>query len=259
VNRIDQVAARGFGRAADDYELGRPGYPPQAIDWLTEVLGIAEDCMLVDLGAGTGKLTRALVPSGARVVALEPVPAMRRKLSEMVPEVRVVAGRAEAIPLPDESADAVVAGQAFHWFEAPAARRQIHRVLRPQGGLGLIWNVRDRSVDWLASFYGIVDPFDSRDPAHSYRSGHWRQAFDGDQLFTPLEERSFRHEQSVDAETFLAQVASMSFVAAAPEPQRRELLGRVAGLLRSHPSTAGRPEILVPYETRVYWCRKLTE
>ena len=256
MGRIDQVAARGFGRAAGEDERGRPGYPQQAIDWLAGALGIAEGSTLVDLGAGTGKLTRALVLTRARVVALEPVAAMRRKMAEMVPEARVVAGRAEAIPLPDEWADAALAGQAFHWFDAPAARREIHRILRTQGGLGLIWNIRDRSVDWLASFYGIVDPFDSRDPAHAYRSGRWRQAFDGDQLFTPLEERSFRHEQVVDAETFLAQVASMSFVAAAPEPDRRELLRRVERLLESHPSTAGRPEIVVPYDTRVYWCRK---
>lgn len=257
MNRIDQVAARGFGRAAEEYERGRPGYPQQAIDWLAGALGIVEESRLVDLGAGTGKLTRALAPTQARVVALEPVVAMRRKMAEMVPEARVVAGRAEAIPLPDEWADAAVAGQAFHWFDAPVARREIHRVLRPQGGLGLIWNVRDRSVDWLAAFYGILDPFDGRDPLRAYRSGHWRQAFDGDQLFTPLEERSFRHEQVVDAETFLTQVASMSFVAAAAEPDRREILRRVERLLGSHPSIAGRPEIVIPYDTRVYWCRKL--
>lgn len=256
MDRIDQVAARGFGRAADEYERGRPGYPQRAIDWLARTLGIAQESTVVDLGAGTGKLTRALIPTRARVVALEPVAAMRRKLAEMVPEARVVAGRAEVIPLRDESVDAPVAGQAFHWFDAPAARREIHRVLRPHGGLGLIWNIRDRSVDWLASLYEILDPFDCRDRAHIYRSGHWRQAFDGDQLFTPLAERSFRYEQVVDAETFLIQVASMSFVAAAPESERRRLLRRVEGLLRSHPSTAGGPQIVVSYGTRVYWCRR---
>ena len=149
---IHELAAKGFQAGADAYERGRPSYPDEAIAFTVEMLGLDAAATVVDLGAGTGKLTRLLVPSGARVVAVEPVEGMRRKLVELAAgAVRVLDGTAEAIPLPNGSADAVVVGQAFHWFAGAPALREIHRVLCPDGRLALLWNVRDESEPWGAS------------------------------------------------------------------------------------------------------------
>src|SRR5437764_6215788 len=140
---VHKAAAEGFHRTADAYERGRPGYPEDAIAWMVAGLRISDRSTVVDLGAGTGKLTRLLLPTGARLIAIEPVAGMRNALRALLPQLEIVDAVAEAMPLADGSADAVVAGQAFHWFETALALEEIHRVLRPGGGLGLIWNRRD--------------------------------------------------------------------------------------------------------------------
>ena len=130
---INEVAAKGFSSAADIYERGRPGYAPEAVSWLCERLGIGPERTVLDLAAGTGKLTRDLVPSGARVIAVEPLDEMRAHLERVVPAAESLAGTAEQIPLADGSVDAVVCAQAFHWFDPERALPEIHRVLRPGG------------------------------------------------------------------------------------------------------------------------------
>ena len=128
---IHEAAARGFQQASEAYERGRPTYPPEAIARLVTALGIGPHSTVVDLAAGTGKLTRQLVPSGARLIAVEPVEAMRATFARVLPGVTILEGTAEALPLPDASAEALVVGQAFHWFDGPAALAEIHWVLRP--------------------------------------------------------------------------------------------------------------------------------
>lgn len=133
----------GFGRAADAYERARPDYPAEAVDWLCDRLALRPGRTVVDLAAGTGKLTRLLVASGARVIAVEPVAGMRNALARAVPAVEILDGTAEAMPLPDGSADAITVAQAFHWFSTADALSEIHRVLAPGGALALVWNRRD--------------------------------------------------------------------------------------------------------------------
>ena len=133
---IHEAAARGFAQAVDAYERGRPGYPPEAVERLCEAVGIGPGRAVLDLAAGTGKLTRLLVPTGAELVAVEPVEQMRAALARALPEVTALAGTAEDVPLPAASVDAVVAGSAFHWFRGEEALAEIHRVLRPDGRLG---------------------------------------------------------------------------------------------------------------------------
>ena len=140
---IHVAAATGFEAGADAYERARPTYPPDAVAFIVETLDLRPGRTVLELGAGTGKLTRLLVPSGARILALEPVEAMRAKLVESVPGVELVDGTAEAIRLPNGSVDAVVVAQAFHWFDAIRALSEIHRVLRPGGRVVLAWNRRD--------------------------------------------------------------------------------------------------------------------
>ncbi len=199
--RINEIAARGFSSAAEVYERARPGYAPAAVGWLCERLGLGVGRVVLDLGAGTGKLTRDLVPSGARVIAVEPLHEMRAHLVEAVPEAEALAGMAEAIPLADESMDAVVCGQAFHWFDPERALPEIHRVLRPGGALGLIWNTTwtERHDDVLS-----VSP-----------------------LFGAVESRKWPSEQRVSLEGLCDVVASRSYVANLDASAREELLGHI--------------------------------
>jgi ubiquinone/menaquinone biosynthesis C-methylase UbiE len=204
---------------------------------------------VLDLAAGTGKLTRQLVPTGADLIAVEPVEGMRRKLAETVPGVRALEGTAERIPLGGGAVDAVFCAQAFHWFDGERALAEIHRVLRPGGALGLIWNVRDEAVEWERKLSELLERHQSTAPRK--RWGRWREAFEQTSLFTPLEERRFEHRQEGDVETMLARVASISFISALPDAQRAEFLREVRALVEPHSSP-----LVMHYRTEVYWCRR---
>jgi ubiquinone/menaquinone biosynthesis C-methylase UbiE len=252
---IHHSAARGFDRAADTYERGRPGYPGEAATWLVGVLGIGPSSKVVDLAAGTGKLTRQLVPTGAELTAVEPVAGMRARLAEALPGVRVEVGTAEAMPLPDGTASAVVVGQGFHWFDGARALAEIHRVLRHRGGLGLIWNVRDESVPWVAELTRIIEPY--RGDAPRYLSGRWRDPFATTALFEPLRQRSFRHTHEGDRAMVRDRIASVSFVASLSEDARAGVLAQVDDLLDNHPALRGQAAVTMPYRTDVYWTTRV--
>ena len=249
---IHEAAARGFAEAAEAYERGRPGYPPAAVERLCEVAGIGPGRTVLDLAAGTGKLTRLLAPTGAELVAVEPVEGMRAALARTLPEVTALAGTAEDVPLPAASVDAVAAGSAFHWFRGDEALTEIHRVLRPGGRLGLLWNVRDESMPWVAELTKIMEPH--RGGAPGYSSGAWREAFGRTPLFSPLRRAQFRHVHRLEPEAVAARVASVSFVAALGESDRGAVLGRVRALLVRDPATHGREVVELPYRTDVWWC-----
>ena len=252
---VHESASRGFARAADDYERGRPTYPPEAVAFLARVLELGPARTVLDLAAGTGKLTRALAPTGARLVAVEPVGAMRAKLAESLPEARVLAGAAEGMQLADGSVDAVVVAQAFHWFDGEAALAEIHRVLLPRGRLALVWNARDEDVPWVGRLTAIMEPHRGETPG--YRAGEWRSAFERTRLFTRLEQAQFRLEHELTPDGVVARVASVSFVAALPDAARDEVLGQVRELLAEEPETRGRAKVVLPYRTDVYWCGRL--
>ena len=244
---VHEVAARGF-RSADAYERARPEYPEPAVAALVAALSVRRGATVVDLGAGTGKLTRSLVPTGARLVGIEPLAGMRTELARAVPAARVVAGTAGALPLAGDVADAVVAAQAFHWFSGEEAVREIHRVLRPGGRLGLVWNELVWSVPWVARLGAILDPLAGSLPR--FRTGRWRHALDRSGLFGPLEERRFAHSRPLDRESVVEWVATISFLAVLPEAHKAGVLRRVAATVSREPEPVD-----VPYETCVYWCR----
>ena len=210
---------------------------------------------MLDLAAGTGKLTRLLVPTGAFVVAVEPVEAMRAALTRSLPEVQPLAGTAEAIPLPNASIDAVAVGQAFHWFDGDAALQEIHRVLRPGGRLGLIWNVKDESVDWIEKLGAIMESY--RGDAPRVASGAWKDAFERTTLFTPLDRARFSFVHEADFAAVVARVTSVSFIAALPPAEFARVVDQVRTLLATHPETKGRTTFELPYRTGVYWCKKV--
>jgi SAM-dependent methyltransferase len=222
---IHDDARRGFGSAADAYERGRPGYPAKAIRWLERRLELGPGRTVVDVGAGTGKLTRELVSSGATVVAVEPVPAMRAVLEETAPEATALDGTAEALPLGAGSVDAVVVAQAFHWFDAPAALAEFHRVLRPQGRFALIWNRRLREQPLWRAISEITEPYRHDTPA--YYRGEWRQPVASTALFTRVDELETPLEQELDGDELVDRIGSTSFIAALPDPERSGVLDRV--------------------------------
>lgn len=250
-SRIHEQASIGFQRAADAYERGRPEYPAAAVEHLVGVLKIARGARIVELGAGTGKFTKALWATGAELVAVEPVAAMRGKLAELLPSVRVVDGTAEAIPLPDGCVDAVVAAQAFHWFRGEEALAEIHRVLRSGGGLGLIWNARDESAGWVRELTRIIEPYEGSTPR--YKSLDWMAAFRSGRLFSPLEKADFSHVQPIPTDAIEDRIASISFIAALPDSTRQAVLEQVRDLVRTEATARGLKQIDFPYHTDVYW------
>jgi SAM-dependent methyltransferase len=253
--RIHGAAARGFEASVERYERGRPSYPEDAVSFLVRELGIAEGRDVVELGAGTGKFTELIVPTGARIVAVEPVAAMRRALERNCPTVTVLDATAERTRLPDSSADAVLAAQAFHWFDGERALPEIHRVLRPDGRLGMIWNVRDEASDWSERLTAIFDRRAGEgDPR--YRDQRWRAAFRRTDLFGPLHRQVAYHVHEVTRELFLDRVLSVSYVAGAPQDERDRVVEEVTELLDTDPELAGRERIVMPYRTEVYWCAR---
>jgi SAM-dependent methyltransferase len=254
--RIHDQAAVGFGRAAEAYDRGRPDYPASVVEHLLRVLKVSAQSCVVELGAGTGKFTNSLAATGARIIAVEPVVSMRARLAERLPHVQVVDATAEATSLPAASVDAVVAAQAFHWFDAKRAVAEIARILRPGGGLGLIWNVRDDSLPWVRRLTEIIDPHEGTAPR--YRTLEWMSAFEPNGLFEPLQMQEFAHIQRLTPDALLDRVASISFIAALPEAVRAVVLSRVRELLETEPTLRGQEQFGLPYRTHVYWCRRLS-
>ena len=242
------TATAGFGSSADAYERGRPSYPDDAIAYLAAELGLGPATRILDLAAGTGKLTRLLVEGGAEVVAVEPVAAMRAALERALPEVSVLEGTAESIPLAAGSVDAVTVAQAFHWFDADAAIVEIHRVLRPGGGLGLIWNVMGSDPTWLAALRELVHGIRGSVPA--YGVSPWQEAFRATPLFRPLTQRTFDLVHELDEDGLVDRIVSTSYVAALPDADRARLVDQVRALVRDVP----RP-LRLPYRTDVYTYR----
>jgi SAM-dependent methyltransferase len=248
---VHEVASSGFGAEADAYERARPSYPPDAVDWLVDALGITTGRVVADVAAGTGKFTRLLVPTGATIVAVEPVAAMRARL----PRVPTAAAAAERLPFRHGSLDAIIVAQAFHWFDAAAALAECHRVLVPGGRLGLVWNARDRSVPWVDQVWSIMDRVEKRAPWRVH--DEWREsAFVETPWFGPLHEATFHHEQLLSPADVVERVRSVSHVAVLPADRQRAVLDEVRTLLRKDPATAGRDQVALPYRVDAYWTER---
>jgi len=253
---VHPFAARGFAEVAEAYERGRPEYPAPAIAWLAERLALRPGATVVDVGAGTGKLTRHLLGLGVRVIALEPLDGMRELLARVVPEAEVAAGSAERIPLPDASVDAVTAGQAAHWFDPAEAGAEFARVLRPGGGVGVVWNIRDLDDPLQRAIEDLVSL--SRKSAPTARWGRWRTWIERGP-FTPIEEAEFRHVHELRAADVPALVSSFSYVGALADTEREALLRRVRALVEASNSLLLGPEgarVRLAYRTDAYVCRR---
>ncbi len=250
MDEVDPTLVRARATSFDDtaaaYEFGRPEYPAEALQWWHERGAFADGGVVLDLAAGTGKLTRSLVRRGCDVVAVEPLANMRAEFARVLPRVTLHDGSAEAIPLADESVDSVFVAQAFHWFDAPSALAEIARVLRTGGGLGLIWNDDDVTVPWVAQYSdskyrGHADEplLDAAD--HAAMSSH----------FTGFAEFRCTWFETTTRERLLANVLSRSYVSVLPSAQRGEILDPIERLLAEQPEP-----VLFPHTTYLTWCTK---
>jgi SAM-dependent methyltransferase len=225
---IHQGARRGFQAGAVAYERGRPGYPAGAVEWLRTALDLRPGRTVADVGAGTGKLTRELVATGATVVAVEPVPGMREVLVRAVPGVEVLDGTAEALPAADGSIDAITVAQAFHWFDVARTLAEFHRALRPGGRFALIWNRRLRDQPLHQAINEIIEPYRGDTPSH--HGSRWRDQVGADDRFAAAGEIELPFEQRFDADGLVDRVGSISFVAALEDEERGQVLERVRAL-----------------------------
>lgn len=229
------------------YERGRPGYASGAVNWL-----VSDARRVLELGAGTGKLTRSLVSRGLDVVAVEPLETMRSRSTEAVPGVDVRAGTAEAIPAGDGEFDLVLAAQAWHWFDAEAAAREAARVLRPGGALGLVWNERDESAPLAADLNRLLHPAVRGSAAERKPPEDDPDAYLLPGPFGPVEGAKFAFEQELDRDAFVAMVTSRSYVIVLPENERAELIERVLELADAEMRRTGYVVVYLPYVTECY-------
>ncbi|CUR62484.1 Methyltransferase type 11 [metagenome] len=230
--------ARSFGPVAEAYDRGRPSYPAQAVAWLTG----GEAKVVLELAAGTGKLTRELVDQGHAVFATEPDEAMLEVLRERVPEVSAKVATAEEIPANDRSVDVVVVAQAFHWFDHEAALAEIARVLKPGGHLALVWNSRDERIPWVRRMGDIL----GRQESNTSSSQHLVHS----DLFGFVEEATFKHWQEVNRETVLDLARSRSSFAAMDDAGRERHLAELLAFYDDY--GRGMDGMQVPYVTRCY-------
>jgi SAM-dependent methyltransferase len=242
-----EVRGLSFGAVACAYERSRPGYPVDAVRWLAG----DEPCDVVDLGAGTGKLTRSLAAQGHRVTAVEPLPEMLAQLEAAVPGVAALAGSAEAIPLADGSADVVTVAQAFHWFDQQVALREIARVLRPGGRLSLVWNTRDDSETWVAE---LTDTIIGRSEFRDGGVDAVVSSIDESGLYGPVERASYAHVQPLTRVELVELVRSRSQCAVLAEEERQPVLDHAGELFDTH-ATDG--VLAMPYVTECFRTQRL--
>ncbi|MFJ1541794.1 class I SAM-dependent methyltransferase [Micromonospora chalcea] len=247
----DPTAALSFGAAAAEYDRFRPRYPRAALRWALDGLSGAR---VVDLGAGTGILTRGLLAltvdgTVAQVVPVEPDPGMRAQLAAATPGTTALAGSAEAVPLPDGSADAVLVGQAYHWFDRERAHAEVARVLRAGGTFAPVWNIRDERVGWVAELTRIAHLGDN--------AGDVTQRYaDFGAAFTAVEIGEFAHATTLTPDEVVSMLHTRSFWLTADADERRRVDAELAELFATHPDLAGRETVELPYRTFVLRARR---
>lgn len=260
---VHHAAGVGYQRAAGVYERSRPSYPLAALAALADAVPLERGRTVVDLGAGTGKFTRLLALTGAEVLAVEPVAEMRERLAELLPGVAVTDGTAEATGLPAACADAVVAAQSWHWFEAAAALAEVERLLRPGGALALVWNTYDTSVPWVRDFQDIYFRLAPRDlpspPLTSglgeHHPGAWRESFASRKGWGVIEERHWPNPHSTTVADVVERMMSSSHIAVLDPAAQARVRSEVEAVLGAHDATRGSGAIEMPYTTDVYWMR----
>jgi SAM-dependent methyltransferase len=233
---------------AEDYDRLRHSYPQEAADWLVAEAGLSPGALVLDAGAGTGQASDPLRRSGLRVVAMEPAPNLRKKLSEVLPDVGVIAGVAERIPLRDSSLDAVAAGQSFQWFDGDRALPELHRVLRTGGALAILWIESDDAAgDLRRKMWEVASPFLPDESPVDLAQGAWTDAFESSELFGPFRTATFPMLQRFRSRDLADHIATSSDVTPLPADRRDALLRAVAEWSETLPA-----EVLFPMLVEVH-------
>jgi SAM-dependent methyltransferase len=250
-HRIPPAAAR-FGDAADLYDEARPGYPEDLLDLVAAVTGLGPGADVVDLAAGTGKLTGQLAARGATVTAVEPSAGMRERLRAVVPGVRVLDGTAEAIPLGDATVDLVTVAQAFHWFRTAAALDELARVLRPGGWMALVWN-EPPVVGWAREVWDLRHELTGFDGGYPGRG--WEAIVDADPRFGDREVLTVTHRVTTNPGALTADTASRSYVNVLDAEARRAVIDQLDQFIAEHPDTTGRTELTYERPSVAHLCQ----
>lgn len=251
-------AQKGFSLGAELYQQVRPSYPPEIVVWLQDQLKVGENSTVIDLGSGTGKFLPFLLQTQAKVIAVEPVTEMLQQLQQAHPTVECVQAFSDQLPLQNESVDAIVCAQSFHWFSNIETLKEMYRVLIPTGHLGLLWNQRDITVDWVKALADEIVPFEADTPR--YHSEKWKQVFEQQQLFqfNGLQTFQLKHTGTVE-QVVSKRLLSTSFIAAMPEHQQQQLKARFEQIVFDFTGQTAQDQINFPYTTFAYHFQKIAK
>lgn len=253
---IHPSAKQGFSTAAELYQQVRPNYPEQIVPYLKSHLNLSEHAHLVDLGAGTGKFLPYLKTISANITAIEPVSEMLTQLKKAHPDVHQIQAQSDAIQLTDQSVDAVFCAQSFHWFANLESIQDIHRVLKKDGVLILIWNQRDIHVDWVNALAEVIVPYEQDTPR--FHSGAWSKVFEQQSLFGKVDETTFAFQHTGTVEQVVSKrLLSTSFIAAMPHLQQQQLKQQFEQIVADYTDKQPQDLIDFPYQTHLYIYRKL--
>ncbi|CAF2355198.1 unnamed protein product [Rotaria sp. Silwood2] len=255
-NGVNVVAAQGFKQAAIIYEQARPSYPNEVIDLIKSLYN--KPNIIIDLGAGTGKLTRLLAPIDAQeIIAIEPISTMRENLKHIPLITKIIDGTAENISFEDNTIDIILCGQAFHWFANYRALTELNRVLKPKGLLILIWNLADnRERPWTKIMWEYVDSFRSKEIPR-YETMEWKKVFDNQNLFSSLQHKQFTYKHHVTRDLVIKRMLSKSFIATLSSEQQKTITDEIRKILENVEEIQDLEEFDLNYFTDVYWCSPL--
>lgn len=253
---LHPAAQQGFGSGASLYQQVRPSYPQEVDTFLQDQLKVLPNSHIVDLGSGTGKFLPHLLKLTTQLTAVEPIASMLTELRQLYPQVATVQARSEQLPLPAQCADLVSCAQSFHWFANLQSLKEIHRILKPQAHLLLIWNQRDISVNWVNALAEMILPFEGNTPR--FHNQDWRQVFADTDLFQLCHEQQFHHRHVGTVEQVVSKrLLSTSFIAAMPAAQQQQLKTQFEQLILEYTGLHAQDTIEFPYCTHVFIYQKI--
>lgn len=256
MTQIHPTAQKGFSSAAELYQQVRPSYPQELTNWLKGQLQIQKNDIVVDLGAGTGKFIPYLQDVCSQVIAVEPVAEMLSQLQQHYPEVQTLQASSQNLPLATGTVDAVICAQSFHWFADLTSLQEIHRILKPAGHLGLIWNQRDIGVDWVKALADLIEPFEGNTPR--YHRGQWREVLKQQTLFHRENLQIFEQKHVGSVEQVVSKrLLSTSFIAAMPTHQQQQFKQQFEKIVQDYTGKSAQDLIEFPYVTYAYHWQKV--
>lgn len=253
---LHPAAEQGFASAAELYQRVRPDYPQQIVDWLRDDLNINTQSSAIDMGAGTGKFLDYLKQATANIIAVEPIAEMLEQLKIVHPEVQTQQASSDQILLNSNTVDAILCAQSFHWFANTQTLSEMHRLLKPSGHLGLVWNQRDESIDWVKALADLIQQFEADTPR--FHRGEWQNVFEQQHQFKFISKKCFVQHQVGSVENVVSQrLLSTSFIAVMPQAQQLQLKQQFEDIVQQYTGKQAQDEIAFPYITYAFHYQKI--